>query len=353
MSHLDIHKLYYPPAQPVEKQKDLYMIFHCEDCGKKLRVSHPQYGFGMVCPHCKAGLICPSPSFHVGEKLGHFQIDGWVAKGSMGEVYYARSGKSGRVCALKVLNSSLGEESIKLFDQEAEVLRVFTHPSLPRLIAHQQDRGYRYTAMTYFEGESIDRLLIRESALSEELVLNMMAQVANGLNHVWRNFGLLHFDIKPANIMLCDNGFTGLVDWGMARTWDHTQVTGVAFGTPFFMDPMRFTQTDLLDYRSDMYSLAASFFQALTGQVPYFDLDTDVVVDKALTEPVPSLIECGASVTERTDALFRKMMAKTADERYLTWEEVIEEISAILDDLGSNTWMDSANIQAAGLIAEE
>ena len=207
--NLKIRKRSYNPSVSIDKAVGLFMPFHCDNCIHRLRVSHENYGFGLVCPYCKEGIICPDPSFHAGEQIGPYVIDGWLARGAMGEVYYAHSTKTDKVVALKILNTDIGSEyALHLFQQEAYIMGHFEHPCLPVISSTNQHESFYYLAMKYVEGEGYDTVILREKQLDQKYVINVMLKIADLLEHVWSKFGAIHRDIKPANIMVTEDDKT-------------------------------------------------------------------------------------------------------------------------------------------------
>ena len=333
---MKIRKKSYNPSVAIDKAVGLYMPFHCDNCIHRLRVSHENYGFGLVCPYCKEGIICPDPSFHAGEQVGPYIIDGWLARGAMGEVYYAHSTKSDKTVALKILNTDIGSEyALSLFQQEAYIMGHFEHPCLPVISSTNQHESFYYLAMQYIEGEGYDTVILREQKLTQKYVIEVMLKIADLLEHVWSKFGAIHRDIKPANIMVTEDDKVVLIDWGLAHIYNNPihNDTGITFGTPEYICPVIVCGETNPDYRTDIYSLGATAFHMVTGSFPFLSEDPEALIDMVVDGPVPKAIEHDPSIDPGFSAILEKMMSKTYEERYISWEDFRVDIQAVYDKL--------------------
>ncbi|MDD7985703.1 serine/threonine-protein kinase [Lentisphaera marina] len=329
---MKIKKKSYNRASPIEKAVGLFMPFHCDSCLHKLRVSQENYGYGMVCPYCKTGVICPAPSFHAGEQVGPYLIDGWLAKGAMGEVYYGHSLKTERVVALKILNTDIDSQyAFRLFEQEAYIMDHFEHECLPRLAGFNEHHNYYYLAMNYVEGEGLDTLLLRKVVLDQIYVLDLIIRLADLLDHVWRKFGAIHRDIKPANIMATEDDKIVLIDWGLAHIYNHPieNDTDITFGTPEYICPVIVSGESNPDYRTDIYSLGATCFHLVTGQFPFHSENAEEVIDLVLHGKVPCAHEVNKDVSPEFSKILAKMMQRDYDDRYQNWAHLVEDVEKL------------------------
>ena len=333
---MKIKRKSYNASVPIDKAVGLFMPFHCDTCLRRLRVSHENYGYGMICPYCKSGIICPSPSFHAGEQVGPYIIDGWLAKGAMGEVYYAHSTRSDRIVALKILNTEIDSDyAFRLFEQEAFIIGHFENQCLPLLASYNEHHNYHYLAMNYVEGEGLDTILIREERMSEVFVLKLILVIAEILDEVWRVYGAIHRDIKPANIMLKEDGEFVLIDWGLSHIYNQPihNDTGITFGTPEYICPVIVQGEMNPDYRTDIYSLGASCYHLLTGHFPFHSECADDVIDILLSQETPNAHEVHPEVDPDVATIIYNMMQKQYDDRYQNWQTVIDDVKYVLNRL--------------------
>ncbi len=205
---------------------------------------------------------------------GRYKVIQQLGEGGMGQVFLAEHVRMKRKSAIKIMRAALVHEpeALQRFTREAENASKISHPNVASIFDFgETDEGLVYLAMEFIEGESLSALLKREIAMHPVVGADIIAQCADALAAA-HDLGILHRDIKPDNIMISkrpDGTFVvKLVDFGIARTMDRgtQQVTrtGFAVGTPEYMSPEQLSG-DVLDARSDQYSLALVAFIALTG----------------------------------------------------------------------------------------
>ena len=242
-----------------------------------------------VCPQCgdeyddaiafcsKDGtpLVAQSEGNLIGKMFGgRYKVIQQLGEGGMGQVYLAEHVRMKRKSAIKIMRPALVHEpeALQRFTREAENASKISHPNVASIFDFgETDEGLVYLAMEFIEGESLSALLKREIAMHPVVGADIIAQASDALAAA-HDLGILHRDIKPDNIMVSkrpDGTFVvKLVDFGIARTMERgsQQVTrtGFAVGTPEYMSPEQLSG-DVLDARSDQYSLALVAFIALTG----------------------------------------------------------------------------------------
>ena len=242
-----------------------------------------------VCPQCgdeydeatgfcsKDGtpLVAQSDANLIGKTVGgRYKVIQQLGEGGMGQVYLAEHVRMKRKSAIKIMRPALVHEpeALQRFTREAENASKISHPNVASIFDFgETDEGLVYLAMEFIEGESLSALLKREIAMHPVVAADIVAQAADALSAA-HELGILHRDIKPDNIMVSkrtDGTFVvKLVDFGIARTMERgtQQVTrtGFAVGTPEYMSPEQLSG-DVLDPRSDQYSLALVAFITLTG----------------------------------------------------------------------------------------
>ncbi len=241
-----------------------------------------------VCPHCgerfdgavrfcpnDGATLSPAESDLIGKLVGgRYQVIKRLGEGGMGQVYLAEHVRMKRKSAIKIMRPALMHEpeALQRFTREAENASKISHPNVASIFDFgETDEGLVYLAMEFIDGEPLSATLAREKALHPLIAADVIGQAADALQAA-HDLGILHRDFKPDNLMLSKRSdgtyLVKLVDFGIARAMDSSaqQVTrtGFAVGTPEFMSPEQFSG-DVLDGRSDQYSLALVGFVALTG----------------------------------------------------------------------------------------
>ncbi len=206
---------------------------------------------------------------------GRYQVLSLIGEGGMGTVFLAEHTRMKRKSAIKIMRASVRDEpeALQRFTREAENASRISHPNVTAIFDFgETEDGLVYLAMEYVEGESLASMLDRLQVLHPLVVADIIAQTADGLQAA-HDLGILHRDVKPDNIMLTTRNdgtiAVKLVDFGIARAVNNTGTqhltrTGMAIGTPEYMSPEQLSG-DVLDARSDQYSVALVAFHMLTG----------------------------------------------------------------------------------------
>jgi serine/threonine protein kinase len=276
------------------------------------------------------------------EGIKKFEVPGYqilskIGKGSMGIVYKAKQASVDRIVAVKVLLDALAKnkEFIKRFEREAKIAAKLAHNNIVNAIDAGQVDGHHYFVMEYVEGATIKDELEQGKVFDEKVAIRVILAVAEALKHAHQR-GLIHRDIKPENVILCRDGNVKLADLGLARLtadekWAMAEA-GMAIGTPYYISPEQVRGQVDVDIRGDIYSLGATLYHMVTGQVPYGgDTPSEVMrkhVDKnvALVPPdhVNTRLSSGLGMVVET------MLAKNRDNRYPTPDDLILDLKCLL-----------------------
>jgi len=249
----------------------------------------------------------------------------------MGVVYKAHEESLNRFVALKVLGEHLSQDPsfVARFEREAQSAASLQHPNVVHIFFIGEDKGRHYFAMEFVKGRSLSSVIAERGRLPADEAVGLLLQAAAGLGAA-HDRGLLHRDIKPANIMLTDDGMVKLTDFGLALPMDvatRLTATGALLGTPAYVSP---EQCEGLqpDPRSDIYSLGLTFYEMLTGQVP-FQADSPMgLLRKILqTEPAP-IRDVVPDVDPRLERVLGRMMAKDREQRYGSCREITADLEA-------------------------
>lgn len=234
------------------------------------------------------------------EQLGQYVLERRIADGAMGTVWRARHALLRRPTAIKVLAPGrTSSRALARFEREALLTSQLTHPNTVAVFDFGQTPGGTfYLAMEYLVGLSLEELVHRHGPVPERRVVHILKQVLGSLAEA-HAIGLVHRDVKPANIMLCHRGgipdFAKVLDFGLVKDRDehdsNLTVDGVAVGTPLYMAPEASAASGDVDARSDLYSLACTAWYLLVGEPPFPGRIAHQVMRRHAEETLPSLSE--------------------------------------------------------------
>lgn len=272
-------------------------------------------------------------------KIGKFEVHAVLGRGGMGVVYRARDARLGRDVAIKTLTEGFSgnPEMLKRFYHEASQTSALRHPNIVIVFDAGDQDGMPYLVMEYVEGESLEAVLKERKQIPLELRLSIVEQVCMALAYAHRN-GVIHRDVKPANIIMQRDGTAKLLDFGIARA-DSNRLdqsltsTGTLIGTPAYMAPERL-QGAPVDGRSDVFSVGVLLYQLITNQLP-FDAEFPAIIQQILRdEPrAPSQIvrDCPPSL----DAIVARALAKQPPDRYPYADEMGSDLIAVIEEVRS------------------
>jgi eukaryotic-like serine/threonine-protein kinase len=292
-------------------------------------------------PEPGSGARSPSGRAGGGDGLARSAIPGYtilglIRDGAMGRVYRARQERLGRVVAIKVLHAELARhpEYVRRFRREARLAARLAHPHIAAAFDAGRVDDRPYLVMEYARGETIQDRLDRHQVFGEREAIAIARDVAEALGHARRR-GLVHRDVKPANLILTDEGIK-LIDWGLARRLDDgawaTSEAGSAVGTPQYISPEQVRGQVDLDIRGDIYGLGATVYHMVTGRVPYGG-DTTAEAIQRHTDPKVPLVPPDAirpGLSGRLGAVIGKMMARNREERYRHPDDLILDLDCLL-----------------------
>jgi serine/threonine protein kinase len=284
------------------------------------------------------GEPVPAASAQVlGARLDHFELLDSIGVGGMGRVFRARDTRLDRLVALKVLSPELSTdpEICRRFEQEAKAAARLDDRHFARVYFFGFDKGLRYIAMEYVEGENVRQKINKLGKLPVPLVLNVGIQIAQGLAHA-ASCGVVHRDIKPSNIILTPDGTAKLVDMGLARNFfqqsspasELTQA-GVTLGTFDYISPEQALDPRDADVRSDIYSLGCTLYHAITGQPPFSKGSALQKILQHQNDSVPDPRRWVPDLPESIVSVLNKMLAKDPKDRYQHPVELIEDLRAV------------------------
>lgn len=246
-----------------------------------------------------------------------------IGQGGMGRVYLAQDTRLSRRVALKVLSRDrmTNPRAVARFRREAKVGAQLQHENLVRIYDEGEAHGARYLVMEYIEGKTIGKLIVEHGPLPPPMACRIVRQVALGLEHAHQK-GLIHRDVNPMNILVDRGGTAKLTDLGLAidlgDLGDAVTRDGATVGTFDYISPEQARHSRNVDIRSDIYSLGCSLYHMLSGRVPYPQpsLPEKLYAHQLIeAEPLRSIVP---GIPEGLEAIVRRMMAKSPDDRYPT-----------------------------------
>jgi predicted Ser/Thr protein kinase len=264
----------------------------------------------------------------IGRTIGKYRIVGQLGRGGAGVVYKAVDETLHRDVAVKTLNPELANtEVMTRFRAEATILARLSHPQIATIYELFRAEGDLLMVMEYVRGESLDKLSERAGAISPERAAYILDQILSALEHAHRG-GVVHRDVKPANVMVTDEGSIKIMDFGIARVLGAEQKT-VDFrlmGTPAYMSPEQVLGEEV-DGRSDLYSVGVLFYRLLTGALPFAaDTALGMLQRQIRDTPIPLCAHRGG-LPEWCEGIVQKALAKTQGERFQSAEEFREALS--------------------------
>ncbi|MEW6745119.1 MAG: protein kinase [Planctomycetota bacterium] len=262
----------------------------------------------------------PIRGYRILEKLG---------SGAMGNVYRARQTSLDRIVALKVMRGEpvVGRAALERLKKEARILARLDHPNIVRVFDMGEDGGYVYLAMELIEGKSLKELLAEHGPLAEGAVLTIAEKMASALEHASGQH-VIHRDIKPGNILVGHGGVVKLSDFGLALTAVEHSITrtGHTVGTPQYIAPEQAGSSRRVDVRSDLYSLGATLYHALTGQMPFRGESVAEVITAVLFDTPKPPEEYVRGIHAGTSRILARLMAKRRSLRYQTPRELLDDL---------------------------
>jgi len=267
----------------------------------------------------------------VSQTVGSYDLVEKIAEGGMGTIYRGRHRATGAVVAIKIMPAHMAANPVllKRFEQEFRVASRLDHPNIVRALEFGEENGSPYIVMELVDGESLGQRIERAGAMSEKEAITIIAQVAQGL-HRAHKLGLVHRDVKPDNILLTRDGTAKLADLGLVKEADtdlNLTKTGRGLGTPHFMAPEQFRNAKGADARCDIYSLGATLYMMVTGELPFKSSGPlDAWMKKMHNELVPPR-ELNRGLSDRIEwAILRAMKSDPAD-RPATCREFVEDLT--------------------------
>ena len=266
-------------------------------------------------------------------KVPGYHVESVLGRGAQGVVVKAKRERDGRIVAVKILSPQMAKvsEYRQRFRREAAMAMEIAHPNIVGGLEVGLAEGLPFVVMEFVEGETLaDRL--RRGTLPDAEVRKIARDVAQALACA-HGRQLVHRDIKPENLMLALDGTTKLMDLGLAKEigggGEELTMTGSVFGTPGYISPEGAVDSKDTDIRSDLYSLGATLYRAVVGEVPFPGKTLTLSLRRALTEPVVPPIERIPSCDPNLSTLIVKLLARDRRDRPQDPAALLEDLNRI------------------------
>jgi len=265
---------------------------------------------------------------------GKYKIVEVVGRGGMGIVYKAEDTKLKRNIALKFLPPELvrDEEARERFVLEAQAAAALSHPNICTIHEICEEEGDSFIAMEYIEGQSL-KARMKKAPLGVEEAVDIAVQVAEGLEEAHKK-GIIHRDIKSANIMVTDKGQAKIMDFGLAKVKGGTLLTreGTTLGTVAYMSPEQ-ARGEEVDHRSDVWSLGVVLYEMLSGKLPFVgDREASILYSVVHEEPKP-LKAIKPDIPVELQQIIARALKKKPESRYSSVTEMLNDLKNYRDSL--------------------
>ncbi|MCG6963351.1 MAG: protein kinase [Acidobacteria bacterium] len=289
------------------------------------------------------------------EFIGHYHIVSELGRGGMGVVYKAHEESLNRFVAIKVLGKHLTSDAsyVQRFAREAQAAAKLSHPNIVQIYFIGEDDGQHYFVMEFVHGTSVQGLVRSQGRLQPAAAARLVLQAASGLSAA-HAVGIIHRDIKPANLLVDDRGLVKIADFGLALATEaatRLTATGMFMGTPGYLSPEQ-CLNEKVDHRADIYSLGVTFYEMLTGQMPFHAESPLALLRQIVEVEPPPVHELNPDVDDELRAVISQMMAKDPAQRYPNCRQLITDLQKWLAAHADAATAEISDTEAAvGVIA--
>ncbi len=274
----------------------------------------------------------------VGQRLGDYQLEAELGRGSMGAVYRATHIGQGKSCAVKVLLDALASDTsfVTRFKREANIAATLRHPNIIRVFDAGIQGEHIFFAMEYFEGMTAGRLLKQRKQFTPPQVVEMAVQASDALAYAHVEGHVVHRDIKPENLMVDRWWRTKVLDFGLARVEGLHSITsaGTVVGSLYYVSPEQLLGQKI-DGRSDVYALGVSMYEMLSGQRPHRGQTFSELSGSILSGKYQPLREVLPGVSPQLERIVARAMARELSDRYESAADLWRDLRAFQTSSGA------------------
>ena len=274
----------------------------------------------------------------VGQRLGDYQLEAELGRGSMGAVYRATHIGQGKSCAVKVLLDALASDTsfVTRFKREANIAATLRHPNIVRVFDAGIQGEHIFFAMEYFDGMTAGRLLKQRKQFTLPQVVEMAVQASDALAYAHVEGHVVHRDIKPENLMVDRWWRTKVLDFGLARVEGLHSITsaGTVVGSLYYVSPEQLLGQKI-DGRSDVYALGVSMYEMLSGQRPHRGQTFSELSNSILSGKYQPLREVLPGVSPQLERIVARAMARELADRYESAADLWRDLRAFQTSSGA------------------
>lgn len=264
----------------------------------------------------------------IGKSLkNRYYITSLIGEGGMAEVYLANDTIAKKEVAIKIIkDSTLDPLNIARFQREARASAALRHDNIIEIYDVDEYGNKPYMVMEYVKGNSLKEMLKKRGTFTMIEACDIVYQLTNALAHAHEH-GVIHRDVKPQNVMIKNDGSIKLGDFGIALVNDAPHITqkDIVLGSVHYMAP-EVAEGKNATIQSDIYSLGITFFELLTGKVPFNDSNAVNIAMKQIAEPMPSVRKYRMDVDKKIEKIINKSCSKDIKNRYYTMKDLGKEI---------------------------
>ncbi|NUM36158.1 MAG: protein kinase [Candidatus Brocadiae bacterium] len=274
----------------------------------------------------ESGVMLP------GSEGEYYVIQKILGRGGMGIAYSALRGSDEKIVVVKTLlpEAMCDMKVVMRFIQEARTILEFDHENLVHGYDFQQGKSLSYFVMEYLDGESAETILDEQAFIEPVKATEIILGIAKALKYLEAHH-LVHRDVKPANIIITKDGIPKLMDFGIVKMTDRTcslTTEGIILGTPYYLSPEQTYETNV-DIRSDIYSLGATYYHMVVGEVPFpGDNPIDVIQKRLKISPKPDKVK--SDLPKPICNIIEKMMNRNSKKRQESAKELVTELENVL-----------------------
>jgi eukaryotic-like serine/threonine-protein kinase len=263
---------------------------------------------------------------------GRYEIEREIGRGGNARIFLAKDA-NGRTVALKILHPELlVSVAADRFLREIKLASRLDHPHIARLLDSGEQEWLVYYVMSYVEGATLREYLDTSRQLPVGETLRIACDLLDALAHA-HGQGIIHRDVKPANVVLSSEGAV-LLDFGIARAvvasgTDQLTRSGIAVGTSTYMSPEQITAAPTIDHRCDLYSIGCMLYECLAGQPPFCHRNEAVVLQMHLTEPPPDVRTQRSDTPAELAVGISRALAKNPEDRWRSATEMRDALAAV------------------------
>src|SRR5947209_2766785 len=264
-------------------------------------------------------------------RVGGYDLTDQIAEGGMGTVYKGRNRETGQIVAIKIVPEAMADNHTlqTRFQKEFRAASNLDHPNVIRALEYGVLGGRPYLVMEFVDGESLGQRIERDGRIPEAEAIRIIALASQGLHHAHKN-GMVHRDVKPDNIIVTKEGQVKLLDLGLVKEADNDvnlTRTGRGLGTPHFMAPEQFRNAKNADVKCDIYSLGATLYQMVTGELPFRSMGPlDAWMKKINNELTPPS-QIVPDLSERINWAILRAMSADPEKRPDSCREFVEDLT--------------------------